>query len=161
LKLRNAAWKGSLRAQRCKVDELPVRRRAVPYTESERFELLRQIGAAFWSVFTEEERARSPEFEQEMKERKAKIAEYWNRISEIESSADGWDRLMVDTLRGGIDVSRKEIILALEERGSFADRKLAQFMGLIAVSFGEGFPSQPDPEAKLLMELLLRPSTAN
>jgi hypothetical protein len=132
------------------------------YSESERFELLRSIGAAFWSVFTEEERARSPEFEQEIRERLGKIDADWAKISELESSENGWDGLMVTILRGRIDVSWKEIILAYEERGSLEDGKYMQFMALIFPSFGiTDFPVGQDPDAKLLMELLSRPRAAN
>ena len=132
------------------------------YTELEQLKLLVHVGAAFWSVFTEAERARTPEFEQERKELFGRIDADEARIGEIESSADGWDGLEVTILRGRIDALWKEVSAACEERGSFADRKYEQFMALIFPAFGITYsPSCQDPDAKLLMELLLRPSTAN
>jgi len=132
------------------------------YSESERFELLGRIGDAFLSVFTEAERARTPEFEQEVKEFCARIAADWAKISEIQSRASDDDRLEVAILRDTIAVLWKEIVLASEQRGSFAERKYIRFMASIFPSFGiTDFPVRQDPDAKLLMELLSRPSTAN
>ena|ERR1700686_1241604 len=133
------------------------------FTEREQSELLlSRIGDAFWFVFTEEERARSPEFEQEIREREGKIAADQARISEIESSTNGWDELEVTVLQGRINVSWKEVIHAYEERGSFADRKCMQFMALIFPVFGlPDFPGRQDRDVELAMELLLHPSTAN
>jgi hypothetical protein len=134
----------------------------MPYTESEQFELLSRIGAAFWSVFAEAERARTSAFEAEMKAFFVRIAADWKEIGEIESSASGSDRLMVTLLRGRIDALWREVVASIEERGSLADRKYVQFMGLLFPIFGIfDFPSRQDPDGKLLMELLLRPSAAN
>ena len=131
------------------------------YSERETRELLNRIADALWFVFTEEEKTRTPEFEQEIKEFEGRIAADWTRIGEIDSSAKP-DRLMVTILRGKIDALWKESVLATEQRGSFADRKFIHFMALIFPSFGiTDFPSRLDPDAKLLMELMSRPSIAN
>lgn len=130
------------------------------YTEHEKLELLGRIGAAFWSVFTEEEKAGTSEFEQEMKVFFGRIAEDWTRI-EMESSAASVNQLMIALLRGRIQALCKELCAAIDERGSVADRKYVQFMALLFPVFGIDFPFSLNPDAKLLMELLSRPSIPN
>lgn len=131
------------------------------YSEQERDELVRRISDAFRSVFTEEESTRTPEFEREMKEFFGLIDADWTKIDELESSSNASDRLMVDLLRGRIHVRWKELFAAIDERGSLSDRKYVQFMALLFPVFGIDFPFSLNPDAKLLMELLSRPSTPN
>jgi len=132
------------------------------YSKLEQLELLVRTGAAFMSVFTEEERARTPEFEQERKEFFRRIDADEARIGEIGANPNGGGEFEITLLRGRIEVLWKEAASACEERGSFADRKYQKFMALIFPSFGiTDAPSCQDPDAKLLMELLLRPGAAN
>lgn len=130
----------------------------MPYTETE---LVSRIEAAFWATFTDGERGRSPDFEQDIRARAAKIVADRDRISEIECSAEGWDQLEVTILRARIDISWKELVLCYQERGSLADRKFMQFIALLAPTFGvSDFPSFQNSDAKLFMELLLHPAAA-
>lgn len=123
-------------------------------SDRETVELLGRIGSAFLCMFTEEARARTPEFEQEIQDHLAKIAADSTTISGLESSTKPVDCYEALLLKLRIDAHWKEIVLAIEERGSIADRKSLQFMALIFPSFDTlGIPSLQDPDTKMLIDL--------
>lgn len=130
-------------------------------SEREKLELLGRIGAAFWSVFPEADRVRTPAFEAEMRVFFVRIVADQEKIGELGASTDGYDRLMVDMLRGRVGALLNELVASIEHRGAYADRKYMQFMALVFPIFGEDFPVRPDPEARLIMDLVSRPGAVN
>ena len=118
-------------------------------SEREKLELLGRIGAAFWSVFPEADRVRTPAFEAEMRVFFVRIVADQEKIGELGASADGYDRLMVDMLRGRVGALLNELVASIEHRGAYADRKIYAVSGARISDLRGRLPGAPGSRGKV------------
>ena len=111
-------------------------------------ELLNRIGAAFWSVFTEEEKARTPEVDREIRDLFGKITARRDRIREISAGSQPVMFESTEVLQAMISAYWDEFLRISEEHGSFADKKFAKLCKAIKAT-----DPNPDQDPDLLMHL--------